>query len=261
MLPSDEIVHLSFLAQQFLANSGHLSSKKFQQELEILNSTMSLSIGGGAAATTPTTTNDAYFHNLVNMVSNVFVAVGGEESAAREKKETKSRLAEIEKKLDEQLDSTQVLLADLNIASVLVVASSISSSSSSWNWLEIIRLFEAFLLERSSFYPRFAATRDAEFLRKHKRKIFAESQKLIKVLKKLFDFFSLNQSDPSHTPTSSASASVAVGSSPILTTQLSYSPRFTSPRLSQPNTALQLPNHLTEQIACVGCYLIDFCLG
>lgn len=40
MIQSDEISTLSFFGQQFLANSGHLSSKKYQMELEILNSNL-----------------------------------------------------------------------------------------------------------------------------------------------------------------------------------------------------------------------------
>lgn len=167
MLPSDEIVHMSFFAQQFLANSGHLSSKKFHQELEMLNSTLSISPQNNKTRGQGNTgaMNEPYLQNIFHMVSNVFATSGEESAQTRERKEIKTRLAEIEKKIDEQLDSTQILTADLNISS------SANTNNTSWNWLEIIKLFELFLLEHSSFYPRFEPSRDAEFLRKHKRKV------------------------------------------------------------------------------------------
>lgn len=240
MLPSDEITHMSFFAQQFLANSGHLSSKKYQQELDILNST--LSVTSSPSGKKDRSSQDDYKPTIFNMVSHLIT--NDESKESKEKKELKSRLADLERRLDEQLDATQVLQAD----------------ASDWKWLEIIRLFELFLLEYSSLYPHFVPTRDAELFGKFKRKVLAESQKLIKVIKKLIDFFS-NSGETGGNPTNMSTLNV--NTNPIL---ISHSPRVSNVSLTMPirvgncssSTSSQIAN---EKIACVGCYLIDFCLS
>lgn len=253
MLPIDEIANMSFFSQQFLANSGHLSSKKYQQELELLHSTLSVSSSDRKSARQQQSTSDqsgaALLSYMSRMVSNLTPITDDPSSLPQLKKDLKTRIADLEKRLDEQLDSTQVLNSDL--------------AASSWKWLEIIRLFEVFLLDRSSFYPNFSASSDARLFQKCKRKILTENQKLVKFIKKLFDFYT---HDPSTSSTSSQLLFHGNQSASQLATQISHSPRNTyfTQRLSQAYTS---PSSFTstssnnEQISCAGCYLIDFCLG
>lgn len=187
------------------------------------------------------------------MVSSLII---NEDSNVKEKKEIKSRLIDIEKKLEDQFEITQVLQWDMNLTTMNQYH---PQPAQQWNWLEIIKLFEEFLLESSSLYPRFTPTQDSKFLFKYKRKLFTENQKLIKLIKRLFEFFTLpDPTTPNHSMTQ-------VQSTPTLTTQLSYSPRIhhSSSRISQTSYQLQTPNtsiSLNDQLACIGCYLIDFCL-
>lgn len=252
MLPSDEIAHMSFYAQQFLANSGHLSSKKYQQELEILNSTLSISSMSKRDDRRGSQDGAALFSYMSRMVTNLIV--NEESPQTKEKKELKGRVADLEKRLEDQIDATQVLQTDAHTATI------------NWKWLEIIRLFELFLLDRSSLYPNFAPTQDAELFQHCKRKLLTESQKLVKFLKKLYDFFSLTVDTAYNSAHTSQTSSM-----PILTSQMSQSPRtayltspsFMTPRVSQTQINASSSSSmavLSDQIACTGCYLIDFSL-
>ena len=96
-------------------------------------------------------------------------------------------LLEIEKKLDEQIDATQILQFDTNISSYdskLVQQESVKH----WNWFEIIKLFELYLLTSSPMQPRFSPTQDALVIEANKR---LQTDKLFKCLTKLINFYSL----------------------------------------------------------------------
>ena len=65
------------------------------------------------------------------------------------KKELKKRITDTEKDLDEQLDLTLIMQFDANIT---------SNECKYWNWFEVIRLFEVYLLTASSMHPKFVPT-------------------------------------------------------------------------------------------------------
>jgi hypothetical protein len=54
-----------------------------------------------------------------------------------------------------------------------------------WNWIEIVKLFELFLLTTSSIHPRFSPTSDAQFLAINKKYLY-ENKNLFKVSLILF---------------------------------------------------------------------------
>ena len=217
--PIEEISKLSFFSQQFLSNSGFLSSNKFEIELEILNLTNTHQFVQNLISGEP--------NSLLDIVTSLV-------DDSKERKEAKKMLLEIEKKLDEQIDATQILQFDTNISSYdskLVQQESVKH----WNWFEIIKLFELYLLTSSPMQPRFSPTQDALVIEANKR---LQTDKLIKCLTKLINFYSLNKE--------------------ILSTINNNSQRTNSIRLS---ASTQSYTDINDLISCIGCYLIDFSLN
>ena len=224
LLPSGLLSKISFYSHQFLANSYYLNSKKYQIELEILNS-----------KTTPYSNQKSF-----NTTSSVFdlVSLFIDETATKEKRENKKQYLDIEKKFDETLDFTLVLQYDSNIS---FYESKQNQSYQFWNWYEILKVFENFLLTSSSIHPRFSATQDSLFLDANTKIFMNDNQKLFKFFKKLFDFF------------------VLINQHSVNEFRLSSSPSKFSLNKYQSNQTIN--NDLTNYISCSGCYLIDFILS
>lgn len=104
------------------------------------------------------------------------------------KKEVKDRQKIVEKNLDEQIDQTLVMELDSNIAHILPFCGT-NVNSEIWNWLEILRLFESFLLIDSSLLkPKFVPTHTALFLNTNTT-VLSENIRLYKATQKMFQFF------------------------------------------------------------------------
>ena len=166
-----------------------------------------------------------------------------------EKKEHKQKVADMEKSLEEQLDKTLILALDTTLFCMQLQP----ASSLVWNWLEIIKLFEFFLLTESSLLePRFMPTNDSLFLNMS-TKILSENQKLFRVIKKLFDFFVLEnvtsaRGEPERSFMRMTSQRLSISSSINLVQPMSWSWSSSSASPS-------------DIIGCAGCYLIDFVLN
>lgn len=215
MLPTDAISKVSFFSQQFLVNSYYLSSKKFEIELEIFKSSKNQ---------IKSSFSDNF--DATQMFDFLF---------AETKKEHKRRTAETEKNLDEHLDSTLVLQLDANVS---------NHDSKNWNWFEIVRMFEIFLLTSSSMHPKFAPTQDAIFIENNKKGLIIDNQKLVKLIRKLFEFFIVTVNSETLSSTSLSSSSPSK----------SNTPRLKSYSIGQNS------NVSSDLVACSGCYLIDFVL-
>lgn len=138
----------------------------------------------------------------------------------------KSDSSNLEEMISLQIDQTLVFEFDSNLT---------IDNKLKWNWLEIIKLFEFYLLTESSFHPRFSPSQYAiEFNSKSKNLL--ENKKIKKFFKKLFNFFS------------STNLTIAQNKAILLTNRVSYS------------SVNQAINNF-DQIACTGCYLLDFCLS
>lgn len=75
------------------------------------------------------------------------------------RREAKKSLTEIEKKLEEQIDLTLVLQFDTNISSYDAKLSQQADHviAKHWNWFEIIKLFEIYLLTSSRYEQTFSS--------------------------------------------------------------------------------------------------------
>jgi hypothetical protein len=217
MLPTDSISKVSFFSQQFLVNSYYLSSKKFEIELEIFKSNKAHI----KSSFDDTDTTQQMFDFLF----------------AETKKEHKRRLVETEKSLDEHFDLTLILQLDANVA---------NQDSKNWNWFEIVRMFEIFLLTSSSMHPKFAPTQDAIFIDNNKKTLIIENQKLVKIIRRLLEYFIVTTSNETLSSTS-------LSSSP----SKNSTPRSKSHSISQHQNSSAVSSDL---IACSGCYLLDFVL-
>lgn len=219
--PSNELSRISFFTQQFLAHSGYLKSSKFEIELEILNLSsthqfVKNTINATAASSSSSTPTS---HSILDF------------SFFLDRRESKKSRSEIEKKLEEQIDLTWVLQFDMNISNL---------DSKNWNWFEIIKLFELYLLTSSSIMSRFSATQDALFLSTNKLRT-QTFEKLLKCLIKLFNFFNLNKETLS---------------------ALNNSDSTKRNRYSSMHSNFNSNNYnITDLISCSGCYLIDFTLN
>lgn len=254
MLPTDCLSRLSFFSQQFLANSGYLSSKKYQIELEILNNS---TIVKPRRANDEPANDEDYLTSIFSMVTNFLT---DDSADSREKKEAKQRLLDVEKSLDDQLESTLVLQFELNLTHLITAS---FQTSKQWNWLEIIRTFELFLLTSSSMHPRFLPTQDSTLVQSNKKKFLISNPKMAKFIKGLFGFFSFTEKSqtmlsqsPGHLSSSPQFSSLLMPSqsSPRLTRQVSM-------RFSNSSSSAIVATNLRDQIACIGCYLIDFVLN
>jgi hypothetical protein len=112
------------------------------------------------------------------------------------RRELKKKISDVEKKLEEQINSTLVLQHESNIYFFEQQKQSSAYSSVHnaknhkffrWNWLELVKLFEIFLLTSSSMHPRFLPTKDSLFLEANlaSSKLFNENHKLAKLIKKV----------------------------------------------------------------------------
>jgi hypothetical protein len=158
MLPTDRLSKASFFTQQFLVNSYFLTSKKYEIELEIFNSHKKQN---------KRLINEIYDNETSNNGGGAMFDFLFLDS----RKELKKRLTDTEKNLDEQFDATLVLQVDSSLT---------YSNNNFWNWFEIVRLFEQYLLTESSMHPKFIATQDALFIESNAKQLILENQKLLK---------------------------------------------------------------------------------
>lgn len=143
----------------FLCNSGFISHTKYDTELKILQ---------------------AQRLQMYNVPSNP--------KSKSETKESRKHAQEIEKKFRAQLDATLVFHCDSNITIYDPQYTDLNSSKvSSYNWHEIIKLFEKFLLIESSMYPRFTPTFEAVFINSEAKLLNDET--FLGFIKKLFAFY------------------------------------------------------------------------
>ncbi len=173
-------------------------------------------------------------------------------------KDARQKQIDVEKCLEDQLMQTLILQIDTDLKtfqkhqeqSRIARPQTPNPISQQWNWLEIINLFESYLLVESSLLEsRFYPTHDSLFLNMF-TKVLSENQKLYKTLTKLLDFFLLAGEDSGHDRTfkrmNSMTGQRVSGSSVA---------NLVAPA-SSPTSSVAL----SDLIACAGCYLIDFTL-
>jgi hypothetical protein len=184
----------------------------------------------------------------------------------KDNKEAKQKQADIEKCLEDQLAQTFVLQVDTNLQLFQLNQSRSASSCRSqtpnpnnpiiqqWNWLEIINLFESYLLVESSLLEsRFYPTNDALYLNVFTR-VLSENQKLYRTIKKLYDFFLLTNEDSTsrdHERSFKRMSSMNSQRASISSTAFQAMPVTSTASTVSP----------VDLIACSGCYLIDFVLN
>jgi hypothetical protein len=149
------------------------------------------------------------FANFKNVEAELMNQTRLQNLGKEESREAKQRQSDIEKSLEEQLAQTLVLQIDANLLMFKQQAqladrrssqTPLSSTSNviptatltqQWNWLEVVKLFESYLLVESSVLEsRFYPTNDALYLNTF-TKVLSQNQKLYKCVEKLFDFFLL----------------------------------------------------------------------
>jgi hypothetical protein len=136
--PIEELSKMSFFTQQFLAHSGFLNSSKFEIELEILN----------LANTRQFIQNSISGRHPNSLLDDIVASLVDEGRDGR--RGAKKNLNEIEKKLENQIDLTLVLQFDSNISNYdLKLSQQADGQAKHWNWFEVIKLFEIFLLTSS----------------------------------------------------------------------------------------------------------------
>lgn len=223
----ERVSQLSFFGQQFLVNAAFNG------------------FGGGRFADLEL----AQFYRSRSLSSHEQLAnsnANPKDMSKAENREFKRLISDIERKFHAQIDATLVLATDSNISACdphyaacqpqVGRTSSCPDSSHapnaghnspcSFNWHEVVRLFETFLLcESSLHHAKFVASQETLFLRAHKYLLLGDA-KFVKFIRKLFAFFVPDQEPaarfyPSH------------------------------------NVSLERSN----LIACVGCYLLDFALS
>lgn len=144
----------------FLCNSGFISHTKYDTEMKILQAQR----------------------------LQMYAATTDLSKSKSEMRDSRKHAVEIEKKFRAQLDATLVLSCDSNITMYDPHYTSLNSPKlSSYNWHEIIKFFETFLLTESSMYPRFTPTFEAVFVNSEPKLL--NDERFMSFIKKLFAFY------------------------------------------------------------------------
>jgi hypothetical protein len=209
---TERLSQLSFFGQQFLVNAGFGANSDWLFKLEL-----------------------DQFQRSRSLFSQEQLAASAnpKDMSKAASREFKRLISDIERKFHAQIDATLVLSIDSNISAYdphypkkHIGRTSSCPDSGHFNWHEVVRLFETFLLCESSLHrAKFLATQEALFLCSNKYLLLGDT-KFVKFIRKLFAFFV-----PDQEPTS----------------------RF------YPSNQISLAH--SNLIACAACCLIDFCLS
>ena len=169
----DLLAKFDFFTHQFLANAGYFIAKQQQQlnpsqqqhqqqSLTTLSDvTDTLSSGESSSSSNVPQQQQQSSSSTSSSIFGFVSQFLSDEASMR--RSAKRRYAELEKRLEDQIDATLVLNFDSHITNVATVGND-SAPQRNWHWLEIVRLFETFLMTTSSMSPKFEPTGDAVLL-------------------------------------------------------------------------------------------------
>ncbi len=249
MMPEHLLGRLSFFGQKFLSNSCFFNAKIYEIEQEILNTKKARLQSERQASASGSSMDSGLIFDLVSFIMS-------DDTASRDRR----LVQDVEKKLEEHLDLTLVLQVESNIC--LYDIRNVQHQQAkreqeamfnfNWDWLEIINVFESYLLTSSSIHPKFIATQDSILLNSNQERLLNENQKLMRFVKKLLDFFIIENSSSKL----NNNQNEHVSSTPPRSSYYSSSLRSST----SSNFLFSPSSNISDLILCAGCYLIDFIL-